>query len=87
MKSSPPTPSPVLDPRHVDRIDLKILRVIQKDGRISNLKLAEAVHLSPAQCNRRHRRLEEQARRSATNYQRDVSAGRLGSDIGARERR
>ena len=31
--------------------------------------------------------LEEQARRSATNYQRDVSAGRLGSDIGARERR
>ena len=31
----------------IDRIDLKILNVLQTDGRISNLKLAEAVPLSP----------------------------------------
>lgn len=31
----------------IDRIDLKILEVLQADGRISNLKLAEAVALSP----------------------------------------
>ncbi len=31
----------------IDRIDLKILDVLQRDGRISNLKLAEAVALSP----------------------------------------
>ncbi len=31
----------------IDRIDLKILNVLQQDGRISNLKLAEAVALSP----------------------------------------
>lgn len=31
----------------LDRIDLKILRCLQEDGRISNLKLAEAVLLSP----------------------------------------
>ncbi len=31
----------------VDRIDLKILNVLQQDGRISNLKLAESVALSP----------------------------------------
>jgi Lrp/AsnC family leucine-responsive transcriptional regulator len=31
----------------LDRIDLKILQVLQADGRISNLKLAEAVTLSP----------------------------------------
>ncbi len=31
----------------IDRIDLKILQVLQADGRISNLKLAEAVALSP----------------------------------------
>src|SRR5437762_13729907 len=31
----------------IDKIDAKILRVLQKDGRISNLKLAEEVHLSP----------------------------------------
>ena len=31
----------------IDRIDLKILNVLQTDGRISNLKLAESVALSP----------------------------------------
>lgn len=31
----------------IDRIDRKILEVLQRDGRISNLKLAEAVALSP----------------------------------------
>jgi Lrp/AsnC family transcriptional regulator, leucine-responsive regulatory protein len=31
----------------LDRIDLKILQVLQADGRIANLKLAEAVSLSP----------------------------------------
>jgi Lrp/AsnC family transcriptional regulator, leucine-responsive regulatory protein len=31
----------------IDRIDLKILNVLQQDGRMSNLKLAEAVALSP----------------------------------------
>jgi Lrp/AsnC family leucine-responsive transcriptional regulator len=31
----------------LDRIDLKILRALQDDGRIANLKLAESVGLSP----------------------------------------
>ncbi|MEB3752973.1 Lrp/AsnC ligand binding domain-containing protein [Acinetobacter sp. MD2(2019)] len=31
----------------LDRIDLKILDLLQRDGRISNIKLAEAVNLSP----------------------------------------
>ena len=31
----------------LDRIDLRILDVLQRDGRISNLKLSEAVALSP----------------------------------------
>jgi Lrp/AsnC family leucine-responsive transcriptional regulator len=31
----------------LDRIDLRILDVLQRDGRISNLKLADAVALSP----------------------------------------
>ena len=31
----------------LDRIDLKILNCLQQDGRMSNLKLAEAVALSP----------------------------------------
>jgi len=31
----------------LDRIDLRILHVLQEDGRISNLKLAESVALVP----------------------------------------
>lgn len=31
----------------LDRIDLRILKLLQEDGRISNLKLAESVSLSP----------------------------------------
>ena len=31
----------------LDRIDLKILKLLQQDGRLSNLKLAEGVALSP----------------------------------------
>ena len=30
----------------LDRIDLKILDILQDDGKISNIKLAEAVNLS-----------------------------------------
>lgn len=31
----------------LDRIDLQILDILQRDGKISNIKLAEAIHLSP----------------------------------------
>ena len=43
--------------RGLDKIDRRILRVLQVDGRISNLKLAEAVHLSPTAVLERVRRL------------------------------
>jgi Lrp/AsnC family leucine-responsive transcriptional regulator len=36
-----------MDAAELDRIDLRILQVLQADGRIANLKLAEAVALSP----------------------------------------
>ena len=44
----------------VDRIDLKILRALQKDGRISNADLAQAVDVSAATCHRRTQRLLEE---------------------------
>lgn len=40
--------------------DRKILAILQKDGRITNAKLAERVALSPSACLARQRRLEEQ---------------------------
>jgi len=43
----------------LDRIDKNILRLMQANGRISNLELAEQVGLSPTPCSRRVRRLEE----------------------------
>lgn len=41
----------------LDDIDLKLLRLLQDDGRLPNLKLAEAVGLSPAAVHERVRRL------------------------------
>lgn len=43
----------------LDKLDRKILSVMQYDGRISNQSLAERVGLSPAACWRRVRTLEE----------------------------
>lgn len=41
----------------LDRIDIKILRLLQTDGRLSNADLAQAVNVSPATCHRRMQRL------------------------------
>lgn len=43
----------------LDRLDHRILSALQHNARITNLELAKAVGLSPAQCLRRHRQLEE----------------------------
>ena len=43
----------------MDRIDLRILEELQRDGRISNQRLAEVVGISTAACWRRVRALEE----------------------------
>lgn len=45
---------------NLDKIDKKILRELQKNGRISNLQLAECVGLSPTPCARRFKQLEDQ---------------------------
>lgn len=44
--------------RRLDEIDLHILSVLQRDGRITNAELAARVNLSPAPCLRRLQRLE-----------------------------
>jgi Lrp/AsnC family leucine-responsive transcriptional regulator len=42
----------------IDDTDRKILSVLAKEGRISNLELAERIGLSPTPCSRRVSRLE-----------------------------
>jgi Lrp/AsnC family transcriptional regulator, leucine-responsive regulatory protein len=41
----------------LDRIDLKMLRLLQDNGRLTNAELAQSVAVSPATCHRRTQRL------------------------------
>jgi len=43
----------------LDSIDRAILNELQRDGRVSNLDLAQRVHLSPSACLRRVKALED----------------------------
>ena len=43
----------------LDRTDRRLLELLQKDGRLTNLELAERVILSPSACLRRVRALEK----------------------------
>lgn len=43
----------------LDETDRKILRILQRDNRLTNLELAEKVRLSPPSCLKRVRRLRE----------------------------
>jgi Lrp/AsnC family transcriptional regulator, leucine-responsive regulatory protein len=49
-----------VDLMQLDAIDKAILQALQQDGRLSNLALAERVHLSPSACLRRVRLLEDE---------------------------
>ncbi len=44
----------------LDAIDRHILAELQRDGKLSNVELAQRVHLSPSACLRRVRQLEEE---------------------------
>ncbi|MFN3494468.1 MAG: Lrp/AsnC family transcriptional regulator [Hydrogenophaga sp.] len=70
-----------LHPSALDRLDRRILSVLQQQGRISNQELAQAVHLSPAQSNRRHKRLE--AAGYIRRYEARLDAHRLGLGVTA----
>jgi DNA-binding Lrp family transcriptional regulator len=43
----------------LDAIDVSILQALQADGRLTNIDLAQRVHLSPSACLRRVKHLEE----------------------------
>lgn len=42
----------------LDRLDIRILQLLQEDGSLTNLQLAERVGLSPSPCSRRVQKLE-----------------------------
>ncbi|HVJ32549.1 MAG TPA: Lrp/AsnC family transcriptional regulator [Terriglobia bacterium] len=43
----------------IDQADLRILSELQQEARLTNVELAERIHLSPSPCLRRTKRLEE----------------------------
>src|SRR5438105_5500674 len=68
-------------PEPGDRIDRAILGTLQRDGRIANIDLADAVSLSPSACLRRVKALE--ASGIIEGYRAEVSRARAGLDLTA----
>lgn len=66
-------------PRHLDKLDRRILDVLQNDGRISNVALAKQIGLSPTPCLERVKRLEEQG--YITGYFAKVDGSKLGAGM------
>jgi len=60
----------------LDRIDIKILSELQKNGRITNVELAERVHLSPSPCLTRTKRLQDEG--YIIGYSAHIDIARLG---------
>ena len=65
----------------LDATDCRILAVLQEDGRISNLDLAERISLSPSACLRRMRLLEEEG--VIASYRACLDRERLGIELEA----
>lgn len=61
----------------LDRMDLKILSVLQRDGRITKLALAEKVGLSPTPCYARIKRMEKAG--IIAGYRAEISPEVLGT--------
>ncbi len=63
----------------LDRTDLRILRVLQADGRITNLDLAQQVHLSPTAVLERVKRLTRAG--FILGYEARLDPARLGAGM------
>lgn len=63
----------------IDAIDWKILRELQKDGRITNVELSSRVGISAPPCLRRVRRMEEEG--IIRGYRALLNAPALGLDV------
>tara|TARA_E500000081_G_scaffold155402_1_gene196191 strand:- start:1912 stop:2382 length:471 start_codon:yes stop_codon:yes gene_type:complete len=59
----------------LDRIDLKILAILQEDGRVTNVELAKRVGISAPPCLRRVRHLEQEG--YIIGYHADLDAQKM----------
>jgi DNA-binding Lrp family transcriptional regulator len=63
----------------LDAFDLKILRALQDDGRLTNQELADVAGLSASQCSRRRMRLEEE--KVISGYRAELASEALGFGV------
>lgn len=63
----------------LDRIDIKILHELQRNGRITNVELAELVHLSPSPCLMRVKKLQTEG--YIEGYSAQINIGKLGQTL------
>ena len=63
----------------LDKIDLKILEILQINGRISNIELSEKINLSPTPCLKRVKKLEKEG--IIKNYKAVLDPQKLGYNI------
>lgn len=63
----------------LDRTDIRILEHLQREGRCSNVELAEAISLSPSPCLTRTRRLEQSG--IISGYGAKITLNKLGSNL------
>jgi len=63
----------------LDKLDLRLLEELQKDGRLTNSELGERIALSPSQCSRRRTRLEAEG--YIRGYQANLDRQKLGLDM------
>ncbi len=64
-------------PKHIDRIDRRILSELQNNGKVSNVELSKLVGLSPSPCLERVKRLEQQG--YITGYTARLNPNKLGA--------
>jgi DNA-binding Lrp family transcriptional regulator len=67
------------DAMKLDRIDIKILYELQKNGRITNVELAELVNLSPSPCLMRVKKLQSEG--YIEGYSAQINVGKLGQTL------
>ncbi len=63
----------------MDNVDKKILALLQKDGKLSNAKLAEKLNMSETPCWRRVKRLENEG--YIESYQANLNKRKLGYGV------
>ncbi len=63
----------------LDKIDIKILNELQKNGRVTNVELAELVNLSPSPCLMRVKKLQSAG--YITGYTAQIDMSKLGQTL------